>query len=80
MPVNYRAVGLSRSAIPVPWYHAELEKARNIAHIGFYFPQMLNGPTYIFGSKDGLYDGFGLTEQSQGNLIFVANNYRVSCL
>lgn len=41
------------------------------------------GGAYIFGGKDSFdpvlpfYDGTGLIEQSQGNVIFVASNYRV---
>lgn len=42
------------------------------------------GGAYIFGAKDQFepvvpfYDGSGLLQQSQGNVIFVASNYRVS--
>ena len=42
------------------------------------------GGAYIFGGKDQFepilpfYDGSGLLQQSQGNVIFVASNYRVS--
>ena len=41
------------------------------------------GGAYIFGGKDSygdlvpLYDGIGLIQQSAGNVIFVASNYRV---
>ena len=41
------------------------------------------GGAYIFGGKDSyghlvpFYDGTGLIQQSAGNVIFVASNYRV---
>ena len=41
------------------------------------------GGAYIFGGKDSFepllpfYDGAGLIEESGGNVIFVASNYRV---
>jgi hypothetical protein len=35
------------------------------------------GGAYIFGTKDGLYDGYGLMQASNNEMIFVANNYRV---
>ena len=42
------------------------------------------GGAFIFGGKDSygdvlpLYDGTGLLQESGGNVIFVASNYRVS--
>ncbi|QDS73147.1 hypothetical protein FKW77_001884 [Venturia effusa] len=35
------------------------------------------GGAYVLGSKDGLYDGFSMIERSGGNMIVVANNYRM---
>ncbi|RDI76905.1 hypothetical protein Vi05172_g13132 [Venturia inaequalis] len=35
------------------------------------------GGAYILGSKDGLYDGYSMIEKSGGNMIVVANNYRM---
>jgi carboxylesterase type B len=35
------------------------------------------GGAYILGTKDGLYDGTGLIKASDGNVIYVAGNYRV---
>ena len=42
------------------------------------------GGAYIFGGKDSygdilpLYDGTGVLQESGGNIIFVASNYRVT--
>jgi acetyl esterase/lipase len=35
------------------------------------------GGAFILGSKDGMYDGTPLVKQSDGNVIYVAGNYRV---
>ena len=43
------------------------------------------GGAYIFGGKDQFepllpfYQGTGLLQEADGNVIFVASNYRVSC-
>lgn len=36
------------------------------------------GGAFILGSKDGMYDGTPLVKQSDGNVIYVAGNYRVN--
>lgn len=35
------------------------------------------GGAYLLGSKEGQYDGTPLVAQSQGNLVYIAGNYRV---
>ncbi|QDS70471.1 hypothetical protein FKW77_009992 [Venturia effusa] len=38
------------------------------------------GGAFIVGSKDGIYDGTPLVKQSDGNIIYVAGNYRLGAL
>lgn len=38
------------------------------------------GGAFIVGSKDGMYDGTPLVKQADGNVIYVAGNYRVTDL